>query len=248
VTSSDVDITGLNRAEVAILWAMARVGGDAELVEGLEPGAADALGPVLEAADGLGADRREELADDWLELETSEVLRSTDSTHFDTLLDLEASEFRQLAGDFGAYQLVALLREKNRRRAVRVAAKLGERRRELVVGALDREYTADRVERTRIREVFVALGRGAKTFRERVAHLGLYSIARAAGTRYRRRIVELTERLPRELAGDLRRYYRRARASSRRGAGRHFREALERFLEWSERREMDDELRENEGE
>jgi len=246
VTSSEIDITGLNRAELAILWAVARVGGDADLLEGLERGAAEALRPPLEAVARLGADRRGERAANWRDLESSETLRSDDRTHFDVLLELDVDELRRLTGNFGAYQLVALLREKNRRQAVRVAAKLGEHRRELVVDALDRDYEADPLERKRIREVFVALGRHAKAFRERVTHLGLYSIARAAGTRYRRRVVELIERVPRGVAGALRRYYRRAQGSSRRGAGRLFRRALERFFEWEDRRAGDEELGEDE--
>lgn len=248
MTSSEADISGLNRAEVAVLWAVVRVGGEPGLADGLEPGAAESMRAALEVAAGLGADRRRELADEWREIEASEVLWSDDPGHFDILLEVETEGFRRLVGDFGAYQFVALLREKNRRRAVRVAAKLGEHRRALVVDALDRDYEANRVERKRIREVFVALGRRAETFRERVTHLGLYSIARAAGTRYRGRVAELVDRLPRELAGELRRYYRRAQASSRRGAGRYFREALERFLRWRERRGGEKERREHEGE
>lgn len=248
MTSSDVDISGLNRAEVAVLWAVVRVGGDPELADGLEPGAVEWLRPALEAATGLEADRREELAGEWRESEISDVLRSDDPAHFDVLLEMEAGELRRLAGDFGAYQLVALLREKNRRRAVRVTAKLGERRQQLLVEALDRDYEASRVERKRIRGGFVALGRYARTFPERVARLGLYSIAWAAGTRYRRRVDELSDRLPRKLADELLRYYRRAQSSSRRGAGRYFREALERFLEWETPDGGEDDPEENEGE
>lgn len=161
-----------------------------------------------------------------------EQLLSDDPHHFDRLLGLELDAFRELVADFGVFQLAELVRQKNRRRIARVVKKLSESQRKKLLDALTRERECDRIEKIRIREVFVTLSDHFDSFDQRVFELGLYSVACASGYRFRRRLEQLSEQLPDRLAQKLRRYYRLAHSTTRRGVGRHFRAALETFLAW----------------
>lgn len=152
--------------------------------------------------------------------------------HFDALLSMEIEEFREFVGAFGTYQLAEILRGENRRRVARVSRQLSEERRDLLVAALKRERETVEDEERRLREVFVTLTRHHEELAERVFELGLYSVAAAAGYRFRDRIEYLAGELPEALAERLERYYRLSYGSTRRGIGRHFRAALESFLVW----------------
>ncbi len=229
MTGERIDRSGLNRAEAGFVRAAVAFGGGVDLLQALEAGPAEALEPVLERIEALEAEQRERVVDSWPDEGCgAEELRADEPGHFDALLGVEPDRFRRLAGDFGVYQLALLFEPENRRRVARTAGKLGARRRRLMMEALDRE--GRRVERARVREVFVTLSERVEGFRARVEHLGIYAIACAAGRRYRGRVVRLVERLPGELGRPLRRYYRLSQVSSRCGVGRRFRASLEEFL------------------
>ncbi len=63
--SEGTDRLGLSESEAAVLWAAARFGGGQELMGGLEPAAAEALGPRAQALKSMGAPARGALAQAW---------------------------------------------------------------------------------------------------------------------------------------------------------------------------------------
>ena len=233
-----VDVGGLNRSEASFLAAVLRFGGGTELLDAIESGPARALRPRLEAVEPLGPRAGRKSARDLADVcrcrdgagPISPVLRSDAADHLDALRHLDAPAFRRLAGRLGAFQLAELLREKNRRKVARVARRLEPARRQILLGALRRDRDCERRDQIHIREVFLSISGRVDDFAERIERLGLYTVACAAGLRYRERIAQLADRLPDRLGDRLRADYRLAREKARRGTGERFRDVLEHVL------------------
>lgn len=231
---------GLNRAEASFLAAAVRFGDAPDLVDAVESGPARALRARLDAVEPLGDEARRQCSAELRRVARVDLSRGDvppivlkdDERHFDALFRLDLEAFRRAAGDFGAFQLAELLRDKNRRKIARVASRFEPARRTVFLGALGCDRDCDRIVSLRIREVFVSFAEQLEAFGDRVARLGLYSIACAAGLRYRERIDRLADWLPEAVGDRLRRFYRLSYGSTRRGVGRRFRDGLEQFLDW----------------
>jgi len=234
-----IDAGGLNRAEASFLAAAVRRGDAADLVDAVESGPARALRARLEAVEPLGAAARRRCAAELVDAAESDdpegplrpVLLADDERHLDTLLTLDEPALLRTARAFGAFQVAELVRGRNRREIARVAGRMAPARRSAMFRALRRDRDCDRRECLRIREAFVAVSREVEAFAERLARLGLYCVASAAGRRYRERIARLAERLSAEIGSRLRSYYRTAHGRPRYGVGRQFRRSLVEFLD-----------------
>lgn len=96
----------------------------------------------------------------------------------------------------GVFQLAELAREQDRRNLVRLRRALQAEDRDWFDDCICREREMERAEKGRIRELFLAVSRQEPDLAARLMHLGLYSLAAAAGARFAPELRSIARRLP----------------------------------------------------
>jgi len=168
---------GLNDVEASLARAFAQFGGTSELLDGLEPGAARALRPLVERLEEAGAERCREIGERWAERD-GEYSRAIDSP--------EGEGWERAARSFREDDEPAKWID-------------SERMRRALLGTLQEgfdEGTAVREERlSRDEEHFdVVVRMEREAFRRFAAELGVFQVARLVRSRNRRRVARVARR------------------------------------------------------
>lgn len=145
---------------------------------------------------------RDELADERAELRGE--------TGFDLvqLAQMAPRERNDWIRQLGVFQLVELTREQDRRSMARLRRALRGDDRAWFDACLEQERDIDRLERGRLRELFVSVSRQEPDLSARLSHLGLYTLAASAGGRFARKLRHVGSRLPTTLQTLLLHYHR----------------------------------------
>lgn len=174
------DRRGLNEAEAAIARAAIDTGVSSDLLDGLEPGAARALRPLVEEFEGASEERRREVVEAWSERRAETGAADGERIRAEGPWAAVIRSFRE---DENPFDWV----DSDRMRRVLggiVRREFGERR-----GARDHWLSEDP-------EHFDAVVRmEADAFREFVVDFGVFQVARLLRDRNRRRIARVARKL-----------------------------------------------------
>ncbi|MBA2663116.1 MAG: hypothetical protein H0U74_12540 [Bradymonadaceae bacterium] len=219
---------GLNESEASLLWAAARFGASDSMARFVEPQARALLEPKLRGLATLDAEQRACLAQRWETLDASarkaynpnqgapsELWELGDSFSIHELGATDDDELLARLMQVGLFQLAAVVRLQDRRQRIRTQRELGAALDVWLERYLSIARLTTPTELMRIQEVVIALSQRFERVDERLVHIGLYFVACAAGTRFRRLIRLLISRLPSELGAALRGYHMRCLISSR---------------------------------
>jgi hypothetical protein len=124
------------------------------------------------------------------------------------LVDMAPIEREAWIRQLGVFQLAELARKQDRRSLVRLRRALQANDRAWFDACIKRERDVDRLERGRVRELFLSISRQEPDLTVRLLHLGLYSVAASAGTRFAERLASVAKRLPSTLETLLGYYHR----------------------------------------
>ncbi|MFW5968085.1 MAG: hypothetical protein ACOCV2_11235 [Persicimonas sp.] len=131
-----------------------------------------------------------------------------DESGFDPalLVDMEAAERRCFVRRLGVFELSELAQRQDRRQVVRLHRSLPVEDRPFFNACMKRNRDTERLERGRLREVFLSASRREQDLGRRLLHLGAYVIAAGAGVRFAARLDAVAARIGGDL-GDLLRHY-----------------------------------------
>ena len=149
---------------------------------------------------------------------------------FVQLAELGGPQRDDLIRQLGLFQLAELVRHQDRRNLARLRHSLGPADRQWFDHCIVAGRQADRHERGRLRELFVAVSRQEPDLIARLMHLGLYSIAAAAGQRFSMRVRKVARRLPASMRTLLLHYHGVETGPTRQCAGPVFRASLDEFV------------------
>lgn len=218
----------LNESEASFLWAVAHFGGGESLLNFLQPGAQNVLRPKLKALAKLDADARAEVLQKWASEDeiscedyaktrwvSGELWREASNFSLQKLSLLSPRELPARMLQIGLFQFSVVVRGQDRREMIRTRRELGEGLMKFLDVCLSADRVVSKEEEVRIREVLIVLSRRFEEVEQRLGHLGMYFVACAAGTRFRRQVTRIAE----SLGGDLGRvflwYYQSSLRSSR---------------------------------
>ncbi|MFP4598348.1 MAG: hypothetical protein ACOC9W_01045 [Persicimonas sp.] len=157
-------------------------------------------------------------------------LRERGGFELDALVDMQPLEREDFIRRLGVFQLAELARQQDRRNLARLrrALDIGDRR--WFDECIRRERSIERLERGRLRELFLAVSRQEPDLGARLLHLGLYSMAAGAGERFSAKLQSVAEQLPSALCTLLLHYHRCEISSGTSALAPAFRGALDEFV------------------
>ncbi len=218
----------LNESEASYLWAISKFGGGEELLRVLQPQAQKVLLPKLNAIAKLDDDARTELLQKWALADeiaredyaktrwvSGELWREASSYSLQKLSLLPPRELPGRMLQIGLFQFSVVVRQQDRRQMIRTRRELGEGLMDFLDVCLAADRVVSKEEEVRIREVLIVLSRRFEEVEQRLGHLGMYFVACAAGTRFRRQITKIAESLGGELGRVFLWYYQGSLRSSR---------------------------------
>lgn len=123
------------------------------------------------------------------------------------LLEMEPQQRERFIRRLGVFQLAALADDQDRRQIARLRRSLPAQDRDWFDECMRRDRPIEGRERSRLREVFLAASRQEPDLGGRMIHLGVYSIAAAAGMRFGNRLERVAERLSGALRALLSHYH-----------------------------------------
>jgi hypothetical protein len=131
----------------------------------------------------------------------------------------------------GVFQLAELARDQDRRSLVRLRRALQAEDRAWFDRCIKHKRDIDRLERGRMRELFLSISRQEPDLTVRLLHLGLYSIAASAGIRFAERLRSVSTRLPDTLETLLGYYHRLDRRDASASLAPAVRRSLNDYVE-----------------
>jgi hypothetical protein len=157
-------------------------------------------------------------------------LRVDDGFDFDLLSRMESHPRQVFLRRLGVFQLAELARKQDRRSLVRLRRALEPDDRGWFDECIRRERDVERLERVRLRELFLAVSRQEPDLVARLLHLGLYTIAAAAGKRFSSELEQVARQLPSTLRTLLLHYHRADLKVSMASLAAACRRALDEFV------------------
>lgn len=157
-------------------------------------------------------------------------LRCARGFDLDMLVEMASVEREEFIRHLGVFQLAELARHQDRRSLVRLRRALHDDDRGWFDACIRREREVERVERSRLRELFLAVSRQEPDLTARLLHLGLYSISAASGVRFGAKLRHVAAQLSPTLE-TLLLHYQRLDADSPAGLAPAFRRALDEYAD-----------------
>lgn len=157
-------------------------------------------------------------------------LRERGGFDLDALVDMQPLEREDFIRRLGVFQLAELARQQDRRNLARLRRALDTGDRRWFDECIRRERSIERLERGRLRELFLAVSRQEPDLSARLLHLGLYSMAAGAGERFSAKLQSVAEQLPSALRTLLLHYHRCEMSSGTSTLAPAFRSALDEFV------------------
>ena len=241
----------LNESEASFLWAVSKFGGGESLLGLLQPQAQNVMRPKLNALAKLDTDARAQVLEKWALADeisrenyaktgwvSGELWREASSFSLQKLSLLPARELPARMLQIGLFQFSVVVRGQDRREMIRTRREIGDGLMSFMDVCLAVDRVVSKEEEVRIREVLIVLSRRFEEADQRLGHLGMYFVACAAGTRFRRQITKIAESLGGELGRVFLWYYQRNLKSSRDDLDQIAQLALEGFSQAVQRGEQ----------